>query len=75
MTEPSCDQEICITCSDQLLEMVVTAVDDEQRIATAEGSGTRCSVSIELLDSVRVGEHLLVHGGVALQRGTVEVSP
>lgn len=69
---PTCDEAVCITCSDQLLEVVVTAVDDERGIAAAICEGVACDVSIELLDTVQRGEHLLVHGGVALQRGTLE---
>jgi hydrogenase maturation factor len=69
---PTCDEEVCITCSDQLLEVVVTAVDDERGVAAAIRDGVAGDVSIELLDGVQPGEHLLVHGGVALQRGTLE---
>lgn len=72
MTDGTCHDEVCITCSDQLLEVVVTAVDSDLGMAAATCDGIDCEVSIELLDGVRAGEHLLVHGGVALQRGTVE---
>ncbi|HWF58474.1 MAG TPA: HypC/HybG/HupF family hydrogenase formation chaperone [Candidatus Dormibacteraeota bacterium] len=75
MTDATCHDEVCITCSDQLLEVVVTAVDHDRGIAAATCDGAACEVSIELLESVQAGQRLLVHGGVALQRGTLEAAP
>ena len=74
MTENTCHDEVCITCSDQLLEVVVTAVSADQGTAQATWEGAACEVSIDLLDGVAVGDHLLAHGGVALQRGSLEVA-
>ncbi len=74
MTDSSCHEEVCITCSDQLLEVVVTAVSADGSTARATCDGRPCDVSIELLDGVVSGEHLLAHGGVALQRAQVPVS-
>lgn len=71
MSESVCRDEVCITCSDQLLEVVVTAVSTDGSTAMATCDGVGCEVSIDLLDDVVAGEHLLAHGGVALQRGTV----
>jgi hypothetical protein len=69
-----CHDEVCITCSDQLLAMVVADVDAEAGIARGTIDGSVVEVGIDLLDGVTVGEVLLCHGGVALQRGTaVEV--
>jgi hydrogenase maturation factor len=65
-----CHDEICITCSDQLLAMVVTGVDTEAGVARGTIDGLVAEVGIDLLDTVTVGEVLLCHGGVALQRGT-----
>ena len=73
MSDAVCHDEVCITCSDQLLEVVVTAVDASTGTARATCEGVPCEVSVELLDDVQTGERLLVHGGVALQRGTLEV--
>jgi hypothetical protein len=64
-----CHDEVCITCSDQLLVMVVTDVDDAVGIARGTIDGSPIEVGIDLLDGVTVGEILLCHGGVALQRG------
>jgi len=65
-----CHDEVCITCSDQLLAMVVADVDRGAGIARGTIDGSVVEVGIDLLDDVTVGEVLLCHGGVALQRGT-----
>lgn len=71
---PECHDEVCITCSDQLLAVVVTDVDAEAGIAHGTVDGSPVEVGIDLLDGVAPGEVLLCHGGVALQRGAaVEV--
>ena len=75
MTASVCHDEVCITCSDQLLEVVVTAVSVDGSTAQATCEGAACEVSIELLDGVVAGDHLLAHGGVALQHGSLEVAP
>jgi hypothetical protein len=64
-----CHDEVCITCSDQLLSMVVTGVDESAGLARGVIDGEAGEVGIDLLDGVTVGEVLLCHGGVALQRG------
>jgi hypothetical protein len=64
-----CHDEVCITCSDQLLSMVVTGVDESAGLARGVIDGEAGEVAIDLLDGVTVGEVLLCHGGVALQRG------
>jgi hydrogenase maturation factor len=74
MSENMCHDEVCITCSDQLLEVVVTVVNDGCGTAQATCDGVACEVSIDLLDRVVAGDHLLAHGGVALQHGTLEVA-
>ena len=69
-----CHDDVCITCSDQLLAVVVTEVDGPAGIARGTIDGSEVEVGIDLLDGVTAGEVLLCHGGVALQRGTpVEV--
>ena len=72
MTDTTCSGEVCITCSDQLLEMVVTAVSTDGSTAQCTCAGVPCEVSIDLIDGVVPGDHLLTHGGVALQRGVLE---
>ncbi|MGH7687051.1 MAG: HypC/HybG/HupF family hydrogenase formation chaperone [Candidatus Dormibacteria bacterium] len=64
----SADHEVCITCSDQLLRMVVDAVDDDLMIATGTIDGEPAEIGVDLIDGVHPGDVLLCHGGVALQR-------
>ncbi|HEY4869168.1 MAG TPA: hydrogenase assembly protein HupF [Candidatus Dormibacteraeota bacterium] len=63
-----CRDEVCITCSDQLLSMIVRDVDAGSDIARGTIDGQPVEVSVELLDNVVPGDVLLCHGGVALQR-------
>jgi hydrogenase maturation factor len=63
-----CHDEVCITCSDQLLTMVVVDVDAAARIARGTIDGRQVEVGVDLIDNVSAGEVLLCHGGVALQR-------
>ena len=61
--------DTCITCSDQLLELLVEAVSDDGATARASLDGTVCEIAVDLIDGVvRPGDRVLVHGGVALQR-------
>jgi hydrogenase maturation factor len=70
-----CHDEVCITCSDQLLTLVVVDVDAASGTAHGTIDGELVEVGVELIDSVEAGDVLLCHGGVALQRGAAaEVS-
>lgn len=62
-----CHDDVCITCSDQLLRVRVTAVAPDGMTATGECDGEEVEVSVELLEGVRIGDILLSHGGVGLQ--------
>ncbi|MFZ0129494.1 MAG: HypC/HybG/HupF family hydrogenase formation chaperone [Candidatus Dormiibacterota bacterium] len=69
-----CHDEVCITCSDQLLSVVVTEVDTAAGIARCTIDDAEVEIGIDLLGGVAVGDVLLCHGGVALQRAAaVEV--
>jgi hypothetical protein len=69
-----CHDEVCITCSDQLLALVVVDVDAAAGTARGTIDGGLVEVGVELIDNVEAGDVLLCHGGVALQRGvTAEV--
>ncbi|MEA2637061.1 MAG: hypothetical protein QOE18_118 [Chloroflexota bacterium] len=69
-----CHDEVCITCSDQLLALVVVDVDVAAGTARGTIDGELVEVGVELIDNVEAGDVLLCHGGVALQRGvTAEV--
>jgi hydrogenase expression/formation protein HypC len=69
-----CHDEVCITCSDQLLTMVVVDVDEAAGTARGTIDGEPVEVGVDLIDNVAAGDVLLCHGGVALQRSVpVEV--
>lgn len=60
--------DVCITCSDQMLRMVVESVDAGGMIASGTIEGEPAEVGVDLIDGVAPGDILLCHGGVALQR-------
>jgi hydrogenase maturation factor len=60
------DVEHCITCGDIAVTATVVRVDGVT--ATVEVDGTREQVGIELVEPVAVGEQLLCHAGIALQK-------
>lgn len=62
--------EVCITCSDQMLRLVVASVDDDLMIARGTIDGEPAEIGVELIDGVHPGDILMCHGGVALQRVT-----
>ncbi len=69
-----CNDEVCVTCSDQLLEVIVTALSTDGTVVAITRDGVACEVATDLLGDVVPGEHLLTHGGVALQRGSLEAA-
>ena len=58
--------EACITCGDVAVEARVIAVSNGT--ATIERGGAREQVAVDLVDGVTVGDTLLCHAGVALER-------
>ena len=58
--------DACITCGDVAVEARVVAVD--RQTATIEKDGAREQVAVELVAPVAVGDVLLCHAGVALER-------
>ncbi len=56
----------CITCSDEALSVKVLLVDRETEMARVEVQGKEEEVDITLIENVRPGDILLVHGGVAI---------
>jgi hydrogenase maturation factor len=59
----ACDDDHCITCSDEGVPMRVLDVRDDG-LAVCDGG----EVMTELVGPVRPGDELLVHAGVALAR-------
>ena len=62
----------CVTCSDEALPARVLRVDPATGMAFVALEEGSAEVDITLVDAVRVGQVLLVHGGVAI--GALEQS-
>ena len=60
------DAEHCITCGD--IAVMATVVQVDGVTATVDVDGARERVGIELVEPVAVGELLLCHAGIALQK-------
>ena len=63
---PGLLQDSCITCGDVAVEARVVALHNGS--ALIEKDGAREEVAVELLEEVQVGDRLLCHAGVALER-------
>jgi D-sedoheptulose 7-phosphate isomerase len=63
---PGLLQDSCVTCGDVAVEARVVALHNGS--ALIEKDGAREEVAVELLDQVEVGDRLLCHAGVALER-------
>lgn len=61
-----CGQEVCITCSDLAVEVVVVEIRPGGLAVVDTGAG-REEVSIVLVDA-GVGDRVLVHAGEAIAR-------
>lgn len=58
----------CLTCSDEMVPVIVIGLDQDAGLALVEVSGQREEIDITLVEDVAVGDLLLVHGGVAIAR-------
>lgn len=56
----------CVTCSDEAVEVTVLSVDQKCGVALASVQETTEEIDITLIDTVAPGDHVLVHGGVAI---------
>lgn len=63
MTGP-CGEDVCITCSDQAVEVTVLEVHPDRTARVDTGAGEE-EVSIALVDA-EVGDVVLVHAGEAI---------
>ena len=64
-----CGYDHCITCSDEGVPMKVLKLDADRGVALCEaGDGQHQTVETALVDTVALGDELLVHAGVALLR-------
>ena len=62
----SCEGDGCITCGDVAVAATVVAVDGVT--ATVEVEGAREQVGIDVVGAVEVGEVLLCHAGIAIDK-------
>jgi D-sedoheptulose 7-phosphate isomerase len=69
---PGLLSESCVTCGDVAVEARVVAVHNGS--ATIEKDGAREDVAVELVDHVAVGDLLLCHAGIALEKLAPEQS-
>ena len=63
---PGLLDDACITCGDVAVEATVVASTGDT--ATIEKDGAREQVAIDLVEDVAVGDELLCHAGVALEK-------
>ena len=63
---PGLLSDSCITCGDVAVETQVVALDGST--ATVERDGLREDVATDLVEDVHVGDRVLCHAGVALER-------
>jgi len=66
MTGPECYGDVCITCSDQAVEVRVVKLLDDQLAVVDTGSGEE-TVSVALVSAV-VGDTILVHAREAIAK-------
>ena len=65
----TCDpHDVCMTCGDVAVEMLVVAVGDAGLATCAGDDGERREVETALVGDVAPGEVLLVHADVALTK-------
>ncbi len=58
--------EHCVTCSDEVQLAHVLRVDREAQCALVMIEDSTEEVDISLVETISPGDHLLVHGGVAI---------
>lgn len=61
---PECHDGVCVTCSDQAVEVVITELRDHDLALVDTGAGYE-EVSVAFVDAT-VGAKILVHAGEAI---------
>lgn len=59
------DHDGCITCSDAGIPLRVISIEGDDALCE-DAAGNQAEIAVELVSSVRIGEVLLTHGGVAI---------
>ena len=62
----TCDEDHCITCSDEASPMRVVEVASSGIALCVTESGATSDVMVDLVGPVAVGDTILVHAGTAL---------
>jgi hydrogenase maturation factor len=57
----------CVTCSDEAVVVRVVSLEGGDALVRG-GEGREDRVAVDLLDGVAVGDRLLCHAGIALER-------
>ena len=60
--------ETCVTCSDEAVVALVVGLDGLDAAVEVEGDGSVERVALDLVPDAAVGERLLCHAGIALER-------
>lgn len=63
----SAQPDACVTCGDVAVALEVVSIDGADAVCRADDGGTEI-VAIELVQPVEVGDRVLVHAKVALQK-------
>jgi hydrogenase assembly chaperone HypC/HupF len=64
----TCHPDHCTTCSDEVQLGKVVSVEEKHRRALVDLEGLTQEIDITLIENVRRGDRLIVHGGVAIER-------
>ncbi len=67
----SCETDLhghCLTCGDDARPAVILRLKQAEGLAVVHLEGQMRDIDITLLEDVAVGQIVLVHGGVALER-------
>jgi D-sedoheptulose 7-phosphate isomerase len=70
---PGLLDDACITCGDVAVQARVVALNNGN--ATIEKDGAREDVAIDLVEGVQIGDQLLCHAGVAIEKVSGESGP
>ncbi|CAN5578556.1 hypothetical protein BH24ACT5_BH24ACT5_17050 [soil metagenome] len=66
--------DVCITCGDVAVELIVVSVDGGEAVCAATDEG-REHVAVDLVSPVEPGDHVLVHAKVAIAKVPVGQVP
>lgn len=61
-----CENDHCLTCSDEAIAVKVLSVNEQTGLALVEVRDQVEEVDITLVEDTAPGDSLLVHGGVAI---------